>query len=79
MDIGRRTIRFLTDKRSKKCDRLQSNYSLAVNFYAWGKKFEFGSRRSLTLYNCDEAAFKAWSTKSSDGLALKYKICSSWN
>ena len=42
------------------------------------KKFEFVSRRSLTLYNRDEAAFKAWFTKSSDELALKYDICSAW-
>ena len=37
-DKGRRTIRFLTDERSKRCDQLQSNHSLAVNFYDEAKK-----------------------------------------
>ena len=79
VDKGRRTIRFLTDKRSKRCEPLQSNHFLAVNFYDEATKFVFGSGRSLTLYNRDEDAFKAWFTKSSDELALKYDICSAWN
>ena len=38
VDKGRRTIRVLPDKRSKKCEQLPSNQSLAVNFYDEAKK-----------------------------------------